>query len=112
MNDYESAENWYARIVQQEETSANNLLIYGQVLKVNGKYADAKRQLEAYTAKVGRSASVAAQIDGCESALAWMAATTLHRLPNEYAQNNDNSQLSVSPSVDAVYLSGEPKREP
>src|SRR3546814_3209340 len=25
MNDYESAENWYARVVQQEETSANNL---------------------------------------------------------------------------------------
>src|SRR3546814_2539530 len=94
-----------------EETSANNLLIYGQVLKVNGKYAEAKRQLEAYTAKVGSSASVAAQIAGCDSALVWMAAPTLHRLRNEAAVNTANSEFSVFPSGDEVYYAGEPSSE-
>lgn len=45
MNDYESAENWYTRIVQQPNSSPENLLRYGEVLKMNGKYAEAKKQL-------------------------------------------------------------------
>src|SRR5690606_6698193 len=48
MKDYESAENWYARVIQQEGANPENWLRYGQVLKVNAKYAAAKQQLEAY----------------------------------------------------------------
>ncbi len=108
MNDYESAENWYARVVQREEASADNLLIYGQVLKVNGKYAEAKRQLEAYATRTGDPSSVAQQIAGCDSALRWMAAPTLHRLRNETAVNTPNSEFSVFPSDGEVYYAGEP----
>src|SRR5690606_22056312 len=35
MNDYESAENWYARIVQQSDSKPENLLHYGEILKMN-----------------------------------------------------------------------------
>ena len=108
MNDYESAENWYARVVQQEEATADNLLRYGQVLKVNGKYAEAKRQLEAYAAKTGNLSSVAQQIAGCDSALHWMANPTVHRLRNEAAVNTANSEFSAFPSGGEVYYAGEP----
>ncbi|MEC3879930.1 OmpA family protein, partial [Parapedobacter sp. 10938] len=111
MNDYESAENWYARVVQQDGASAEHLLLYGQVLKVNGKYAEAKRQLEAYAAKTGNPSAVAAQIAGCDSALLWMASPTLHRLRNEAAVNTDNSEFSVFPVGDEVYYAGEPGHE-
>ncbi|MFB2121504.1 OmpA family protein [Parapedobacter sp. 2B3] len=108
MNDYESAENWYARVVQRNEASPENLLHYGQVLKVNGKYAEAKRQLESYADKTGNAPAVAIQIAGCDSALRWMASPTLHRLRNEATVNTANSEFAAFPSGDDVYYAGEP----
>src|SRR5690606_37252986 len=83
MKDYESAENWYARVSQHEERAAENLIKYGEVLKINGKYELAKKQLEAYAAQTGDRERVAIQIAGCDSALVWMAAPTVHKLRNE-----------------------------
>src|SRR3546814_4224460 len=48
MKDYDAAENWYARVVEMEGSVADNRLLYGEVLKANGRYAEAKRQLMAY----------------------------------------------------------------
>src|SRR5690606_23389021 len=79
MNDYESAENWYARVVQQSESAPENKLRYGEILKMNGKYAEAKKQLEAYASQTGNTSLVATQIAGCDSALRWMASPTLHK---------------------------------
>lgn len=111
MKDYESAENWYARVVQRDDASPENLLSYGRVLKVNGKYAEAKRQLEAYAAKTGNAPSVAVEIAGCDSALLWMASPTIHRLRNEAAVNTTNSEFAVFPSGDHVYYTGEAERK-
>src|SRR5690606_32495319 len=65
MNDYESAENWYARVVGQGDSPAENLLAYGDVLKANGKYAEAREQLQAYAERTGDRARVALGIAGC-----------------------------------------------
>ncbi|WP_079718355.1 OmpA family protein [Parapedobacter luteus] len=108
MKDYESAENWYARLIGQDESSPEHLLHYGTVLKINGKYAAAKQQLEAYAAKTGDSERVALEIVGCDSALHWMANPTLHRLHNETEVNTGNAEFSVFPVGDQVYYAGEP----
>ncbi|MFC3196207.1 OmpA family protein [Parapedobacter deserti] len=108
MKDYEAAENWYARVVEQDESSPGNLLRYGEVLKVNGKYAEAKRQLEAYAAKTGNASDVAVQLAGCDSAIRWMASPTSHNLRNEADVNTANSEFSVFPVGDEVYYTGEP----
>ncbi|MFC3195981.1 OmpA family protein, partial [Parapedobacter deserti] len=62
MNDYESAENWYARVVAHEGSDAGNLLRYGEVLKMNGRYAEAKKQLEAYASATGDRDRVSVEI--------------------------------------------------
>lgn len=111
MNDYESAENWYARVTQQTDGSPENLLRYGEVLKMNGKYAEAKKQLEAYAKQTGNTPFVAVQIAGCDSALRWMSSPTLHRLQNEAAVNTVNSEFSAFPVGDQVYYAGEPNDE-
>ena len=108
MKDYESAENWYARVVGQGESGAENLLSYGEVLKVNGKYAEAKQQLEAYATQTGDSDRVAIQLAGCDSALVWMASPTPHRLRNESEVNTAGAEFSAFPNGDAVYYAGEP----
>ncbi|MGK6353322.1 OmpA family protein [Parapedobacter sp. DT-150] len=108
MNDYESAENWYARVVQLEDSPAENLLRYGEVLKINRKYAEAKSQLEAYATNTGNASAVAVQLAGCDSALRWMAAPTQHRLRNEETVNTENAEFSVLSAGDTVYYVGEP----
>ncbi|MFC7527022.1 tetratricopeptide repeat protein, partial [Parapedobacter sp. GCM10030251] len=61
MKDYESAENWYSRVAAMDGSSPENLLRYGEVLKMNGKYAGAKEQLEAYAEKTGDRGRVSVQ---------------------------------------------------
>lgn len=111
MNDYESAENWYTRVVQQPNSSPENLLRYGEVLKMNGKYAEAKKQLEAYANETGNAPSVAVQIAGCDSALLWMSSPTRYRLQNEAAVNTVNAEFSAFPVGNQVYYTGEPTGE-
>src|SRR5690606_21534632 len=107
MNDYESAENWYARVVGHEDSPAENLITYGEVLKANGKYAEAKKQLETYAARTGNGERVALGLAGCDSAMAWMAAPTVHKLRNE-GINTSLSEFSVFPVGGNVYYAGEP----
>ena len=109
MNDYESAENWYARVVDHRDSRSEHLLAYGGVLKANGKYAEAKQQLEAYADRTGDGASVAQEIAGCDSALVWMASPTVHKLRNETAVNTANAEFSAFPVGEQVYYAGEPE---
>ncbi|WP_257668783.1 OmpA family protein [Parapedobacter tibetensis] len=108
LNDYESAENWYARVVQHEDSDAENLIRYGDVLKSNGKYDVAKKQLEAYAAETGDWESVAIQLAGCDSAVVWMANPTPHKLRNEANVNTALSEFSIFPLGDKAYYVGEP----
>ncbi len=107
MNDYESAENWYARVVGHDESSAGNRLAYGEVLKANGKYAEAKAQLAAFAEETGGDSAIALQIAGCDSALVWMANPTVHKLRNE-GVNTSLSEFSAFPINGKVYYAGEP----
>ncbi|GGG74344.1 cell envelope biogenesis protein OmpA [Parapedobacter pyrenivorans] len=107
MNDYESAENWYARISQHEDHVPTHLISYGDVLKMNGKYAEAKKQLQAYVDRTGDIATVAIPLAGCDSALSWMASPTAHKLRNEAAVNTALSEFSVFPLGNMVYYTGE-----
>ncbi len=108
MNDYESAENWYARVVQDPDSHEDNLLRYGEVLKINGRYAEARKQFEAYGTKSGDSGSVAVELAGCDSAIVWMATPTLHRIRNEAEVNTPLAEFSAYPVGGQVYYAGEP----
>src|SRR5690606_8091948 len=108
MNDYESAENWYARVIAAEGSTAEDLIRYGDVLKANGKYAEAKQQLEAYAAQTGDADRIAIQLAGCDSAIRWMANPTDHRLYNEAAVNTSLSEFAAYPDGNRVFYAGEP----
>ncbi|MEC3878688.1 OmpA family protein [Parapedobacter sp. 10938] len=107
MKDYEAAENWYARVVTTESSDPENLIHYGEVLKMNGKYAEAKKQLEAYAEQSNDRDRVAVQLAGCDSAIVWMADPTVHNLRNE-GINTSLSEFAVFPVGDKVYYAGEP----
>lgn len=108
MDDYAAAERWYGRIVRDGKAGDPLLLQYAEVLKSNGKYAEAKQQLETYAKRTGNREEVAVQIAGCDSAIAWLASPTAHELRNE-AVNTTLSEFSAFPVGDSVYYAGEPE---
>jgi outer membrane protein OmpA-like peptidoglycan-associated protein/tetratricopeptide (TPR) repeat protein len=109
MNRYEDAEIWYARVVADKQSTPDNLLKYGEILKANALYTKAKKVLQEYVTKTGKVEQVAVSILGCDSALIWMARPTSHKLKNEAAVNTENSEFSVFAMGDKVYYTGEPK---
>lgn len=108
MNDYESAENWYARVIQDPESKAENLVSYGAILKSNSRYAEAKNILQQYSAKTGDVKRVANEIAGCDSAMIWMAKPTTHKIKNESAVNTAFAEFSVFPFGNKVFYTGMP----
>lgn len=50
VNDYRNAERWFARILRRDREGKLNRYryIYGQLLKINGKYDDAVKELQTY----------------------------------------------------------------
>lgn len=111
MNDYESAETWYARVVGHGESDVENLLGYADVLKASGRYAEARKQYKQYATQASDASAVAVAIAGCDSAMVWMAEPTPHNLRNESEVNTERSEFSAYPIEDSVYFVGEPDME-
>lgn len=107
MRDFVNAEYWYSRVAGHTDHEATHVLRYGDVLKANGKYAEAKKQYEQYRALSGVTEDVSLRIAGCDSALVWMARPTAHRLHNESGVNTPGSEFSVSLIGDQLYYAGE-----
>lgn len=110
LKDYEAAENWYARVVGTPESKPENLISYGEALKNNLKYEAAKRILQQYAATTGNKAAVGVDIEGCDSAMIWMANPTIHQIKNESLVNSPLANFSVFPYQNGVFFTGEPAR--
>ncbi|HHG83515.1 MAG TPA: hypothetical protein ENJ82_02100, partial [Bacteroidetes bacterium] len=64
-----SAEKWYAEVVKTTGAAPINMLHYGQVLKSNGKYMEARKWFAAYL-QTGEAPKVAARfIESCDFAM-------------------------------------------
>lgn len=111
MNDYEAAETWYSRVIENPNSPPRNLLIYGRILKNNSRYPEAKQVLQEYSRKVRTDRSVKNEIEGCDSAIIWLSNPTKHQLKNESAVNTPNSEFGAFPVKDNVYYAAEPKAE-
>lgn len=110
MNDYEAAENWYARVVQDPESKAEHLITYGTILKSNSRYSEAKKVLQSYANKSGDTKRVTNEIAGCDSALIWMAKPTAHKIKNEAQVNTAFADFGVFPMDNKIYYTGEPEQ--
>src|SRR5690606_34272527 len=107
MRDFVSAERYFALVVAHKDHGAPQVLSYADVLKANGKYAEAKEQFARYLAKYGPDAQVQVKLDGCDSALYWMANPTSHAIHNEQAINGSGSEFSVAILSNKAYFVGE-----
>ncbi|MDR6786652.1 outer membrane protein OmpA-like peptidoglycan-associated protein/tetratricopeptide (TPR) repeat protein [Pedobacter africanus] len=108
MNDYEAAENWYARVIQDPDSKAENLIKYGAILKSNSRYTEAKKVLKSYADKTGDVKRVTNEIAGCDSALVWMAKPTAHKIKNEAQVNTVLAEFGVFPNGNKILYTAEP----
>jgi len=109
MNKYEDAVIWYARIVADPNSSPENLVNYGEILKANASYPEAKKAFQSYVTKTRDRKSVSVSMAGCDSARIWISSPTNHKIENEGGVNTALSEFSVLPvGKNQVYFTGEP----
>lgn len=108
MQDFEAAETWYARVVNTPGSPPENLIKYGEVLKCNLKYAEAKKVLQQYETLTGDSKAIKVSLAGCDSALVWLANPTIHKLRNEAGVNTPLANFAAFPYQQGVFFIGEP----
>lgn len=111
LKDYEAAENWYARVIAVPESKPENLVLYGEALKSNLKYAEAKKVLQQYASATGDRARVRVDIAGCDSAVVWLANPTTHQIKNQAGVNTALSEFAVFPYQNGIFYTGEPSNK-
>jgi outer membrane protein OmpA-like peptidoglycan-associated protein len=111
MNKYKDSEIWYARIVKNTQSKPEDLFMYGEVLKANANYSNAKRAYQSYATKTKDKDRVKVRIAGCDSAKVWIASPTKHLLRNEDMVNTPFSEFGVFPvGQNQVYYVAEPSQ--
>ena len=89
INDYDDAEEWYAKAVDQPKAYKIDHYYYAEILLRNQKFAQAKDQYKLYFAD--DSAELALKLASCDSAVAWMKQPTRYVIKNA---TNLNTQYS------------------
>lgn len=107
LGDHELAVNWYARVVEDPQSSADHLLAYARALKQNMQYQQAKEAFERYIALTGKREELALELAGCDQAIKWMASPSPHSLINEGSINTPLSEFGAFPVGDTVFYTGE-----
>jgi len=109
MNRYEDAEIWYSRLVKDPECKPDDLYAYGEMLKANARYSEARKIFEEYLVKAESKKKVLISMAGCDSAGVWIANPTSHYIRNEQNINTELSEFSIFPVNDNMFCyAGEP----
>lgn len=94
-NNYEEAENWYRRAIALGNNEPQTLWHYGQMLKSNGEYEEAKKQFEAYAkanpADEARAKEAAAS---CSEVISWFSIPATHKIKNVEQLNTESAEFS------------------
>lgn len=108
IRDYQSAENWYARAVARVDIQQETLWNYGEVLKMNGKYDEAKSVFRDYESRYGNGAAVSREIISADSARLWLEHPRGEQVKNLSAVNTALSEFALIPYGEGMLYAGEP----
>lgn len=110
MNDTRSAETWYARVVESDSRTAEDVLRYAHILKSQGRYGDAILQYEHYAAikPEAREEAVSYVIESLRSQ-EWMANPTFFEVWNESRFNTEFSDFGLMPFQNGYVLTSDRK---
>ena len=106
LRDFKQAESWYALLIQMEDVEPEAFKFYGDMLRNNSKYDEAKQQYIKYNRLVKRptpevTAQIAKWIVSCDSAVSWMNHPKRIEITNEPTLNTTTSEWAA-----VVYQNG------
>lgn len=107
INNYELAENWYARAVQQKDFNEQTLLNYANALKQNGKYKEAKEVYKQYADKKGEQDEALLAMRGADSAVHWMANPQKVNIETLAGVNTSGSEFGLVKTPSQYLYAGE-----
>ncbi len=106
LQDYELAENLYARVQKTDDFEEQSVLNYAEVLKMQGKYKEAKIQYQRYALLYNESEKIIVAMAGADSAQAWLTHPTAYSMVNQQEVNTKSSEyVSFSSDLGIYYVS-------
>ncbi len=94
LNIPQEAENWYKIVVESKHEDTRAILYYGEVLRMNKNYDDAKEQYEKYLELVPDNNVALRGLESIEKASEWQKEPTRYIVKNYTAFNSEYSEFS------------------
>jgi len=107
INDTKKAETYFSRLVKQKYGNPKAILYYAEMLKMNGKYADAKARYEDYLKMEPADLMALNAYQSCDSILVWTKNPTRYQVENIKdfnTKDNDFSPAFASGDYKELYL--------
>ncbi len=99
MNNTKAAESAYRRLVLNKKYAKENpkvILLYADLLKVNGKYAEAIKQYKAYKEAVPKDLRANLGVESCMTAMEWMDNPTKYEVKAEKNLNSREDDFAAA----------------
>jgi peptidoglycan-associated lipoprotein len=107
INDTKKAETYYSRLFKQKYGNPKVVLYYAEMLKMNGKYADAKARFEDYLKIEPTDVMALNAYQSCDSILVWTKNPTRYQVENIKdfnTKDNDFSPAFASGDYKELYI--------
>lgn len=99
----EQAENWYAKVLKYPAPDPINVFYYGEMLRANGKYAEARAQYLDYATKApAEYAKANKMIEAVDRAILWMKRPPSAEVKVAEGLNSPNSDFSPTWYKDGI----------
>ncbi|WP_270090019.1 OmpA family protein [Sphingobacterium sp. SYP-B4668] len=108
INEYNSAEQWLQRLTQLDPKDAEASWKYARILKINGKYDDARTSFLEFKKHFPESKDITLELAGCDSALLWMKDPSAHVIKNENEVNTSFAEFGILALSNGVLYTAEP----
>lgn len=105
LHDYAKAEEVYAVLVEDKNIDPKQYFFYGEVLRINGKYNEAKGRYQQYLEKVPGDYETTIRIASCDSIPYWNKVSTGIIVKNEVSVNTVNDEMSPLPLTEFTFVS-------
>ena len=109
--DYQQAESWYALLAQTKGAKPDAFLYYGDALRNNSKFSEAKIQYEKY-GNLDKNISLAQKntlLLSCDSALSWMNKPKAVSINNEVNLNTEYEDWGAVKYQNAIVFTSDRK---
>lgn len=96
INDTKKAETYFSRLFKQKYGNPKATLYYAEMLKMNGKYADAKARYEDYLKMEPADLMAINAYQSCDSILVWTKNPTRYQVENVKDFNTKDNDFSLA----------------